>query len=92
MLIVTTPNGEDLSASQIYCPNCDSKFHRWQHVRSWTGKTLGDFMEKLGFEVVAKVETNFSDKPGVRALLKNFVRMILKRNPQPHLAVIARKK
>lgn len=93
VLIVTTPNGEDLSASQIYCPNCDSEFHRWQHVRSWTAKTLRDFMENLGFEVVATVETNFSDTPGdVSSLLKTFVRVILKRKSRPHLAIIARKK
>ncbi len=29
--IVTTPNAEDLSRNQVYCPCCDKTFHRWQH-------------------------------------------------------------
>lgn len=90
VVIVTTPNGEDLSASQVYCPSCDSKFHRWQHVRSWSAQTLARFMEEAGLQIVAIKETNFSDAPGLKANLKRIILTLMKRNSRPHLAVIGR--
>lgn len=52
-LVVTTPHDEDLDLSASYCPNCDSIFHRWQHVRSFTRETLRDELTKGGFDVVS---------------------------------------
>ncbi|MCP5143953.1 MAG: glycosyltransferase [Gammaproteobacteria bacterium] len=34
-LILTTPYNENLGNSMVYCPVCDSTFHRWQHQRAW---------------------------------------------------------
>lgn len=51
-LVVTTPNDEDLDASEVYCPVSDVVFHRWQHVRSWTAPALVARIVPFGFEPV----------------------------------------
>lgn len=49
IFVVTTPNSEDLERLQTSCPNCESIFHIWQHVRSWTAKSLTAEIESRGF-------------------------------------------
>lgn len=49
IFIVTTPNSEDLERLQTFCPNCESTFHIWQHVRSWTAESLTVEIESKGF-------------------------------------------
>lgn len=48
-VICSTPNNEDLKRSFIACSCCGKVFHRWQHERSWTQKTLKDYIEKNFF-------------------------------------------
>lgn len=67
VLVVTTPNDEDLAAARLYCPQCDQVFHRWQHVRSWTADTLGAFLSNRGFEDVRTWTTDFSPPLGLGA-------------------------
>jgi 2-polyprenyl-3-methyl-5-hydroxy-6-metoxy-1,4-benzoquinol methylase len=59
-LIVTTPNAEDLDLSSAYCPNCDSLFHRWQHVRSFTPESLAALLFAYGFECLFLHQVDFS--------------------------------
>ncbi len=35
VLLITTPNAEDLEENLNYCPFCDTEFHRFQHLRSF---------------------------------------------------------
>lgn len=49
IFVVTTPNSEDLERLQTFCPNCESIFHVWQHVRSWTAESLTAEIESRGF-------------------------------------------
>lgn len=49
VLIVTTPNEEDLRESMVLCPECGAEFHRMQHVRSWDKYTLIRTMEDNRF-------------------------------------------
>jgi 2-polyprenyl-3-methyl-5-hydroxy-6-metoxy-1,4-benzoquinol methylase len=60
-LIVSTPNAEDLDLSSAYCPNCDTLFHRWQHVRSFTPQSLSALLLAYGFECLFLHEVDFSD-------------------------------
>lgn len=99
-VIITTPNEENLSNSMIHCPECDTVFHRWQHVRSWSKKTLGDFLEKSGFEIAEICATDFSQfllpkKTFKRKLLEFIKHNILfqeklNNNHQPHLVAVAK--
>lgn len=38
--ICSVPNDEDLAASLIVCPHCQSTFHRWGHVQRFTRERL----------------------------------------------------
>lgn len=60
-LIVTTPNSEDLDLSSAYCPNCDTLFHRWQHVRSFTPEGLAALLSSHGFECLFLHQVDFSE-------------------------------
>jgi SAM-dependent methyltransferase len=51
VVLLTTPNAEDLQAQTVFCPNCCSEFHRWQHMRRWTADSLRRRLEGLGYEV-----------------------------------------
>ncbi len=47
-LIITTPNNEDIDLGICYCPLCNHTFHRWQHLLSFSKKSLDDLMKKNG--------------------------------------------
>ncbi len=51
VVVLTTPNSEDLRAQTVFCPHCCHEFHRWQHVRRWTPETLQQRLTNLGFQV-----------------------------------------
>lgn len=67
VVVFTTPNDEDLTASRLYCPECDHVFHRWQHVRSWNAQTLGALLKEQGFRNVKAWTTDFSPPVGLGA-------------------------
>lgn len=70
VLIVTTPNDEDLSASKTLCPECGCVFHHYQHVRTWSAATLSAAFEAQGLETISCGTTNLGPKPNLPALRK----------------------
>jgi len=50
-LLLTTPNEEYLDDSLIICPCCETKFHRWGHLRARTAEQLADEVVEYGFSV-----------------------------------------
>lgn len=60
-LVISTPNNEDLAApdSVVYCPQCDSTRHRWQHLRSFTKDSLERELTALGLRGVEVSQQNF---------------------------------
>jgi 2-polyprenyl-3-methyl-5-hydroxy-6-metoxy-1,4-benzoquinol methylase len=48
VLIITTPNNEDLELGMAYCPISNALFHRWQHVRSFTADSLSKLLSRYG--------------------------------------------
>lgn len=60
-LVITTPNDEDLTApdSVVYCPQCECTRHRWQHLRSFTRRSLERELVDLGLHHVQVREENF---------------------------------
>ncbi len=90
VVVVTTPNEEDLSALEHFCPNCGVIFHRWQHVRAWSARTLENEMQQHGFETMACYPTLFSDYPvWVRPLHR--LAITLQQQKFPHLLYVGRK-
>ncbi len=61
LLIVTAPNNEDLDLGMAYCPISNTLFHRWQHVRSFTDRTLADLLSQYGFVEIASHHVEFND-------------------------------
>lgn len=47
-VLLSTPYAEDLSQAAVYCPVCDSTFHRWQHQRSFRPGDLRALFERHG--------------------------------------------
>lgn len=89
-LVLTTPNEEDLAQSESMCPECGSVFHRMQHVRSWSAKSLSDYVEAIGFKTVSAKATVLSPYTGLLgSAYKMAYRAVRKRNP--HLVYIGRR-
>lgn len=60
IVIFTTPNEEDLLLNEIYCPETEAVFHRWQHVRSWSGAQLAGYLTSRGFRTIRTYPTNLA--------------------------------
>lgn len=96
--IFTTPNDEDLSKSMVYCPESYVVFHRWQHVRSWSEKSLHVFVSQNGFEIIDIFTTNFSLPAkrwslltGIRTVIKGLLSKSEKQEKLPHLVAIIKR-
>jgi SAM-dependent methyltransferase len=71
VVLLTTPNSENLRDQTVFCPNCCSEFHRWQHVRRWTSETLRQRLVMLGYEVRFCRGINFHDIQPARWRVKD---------------------
>lgn len=95
LAIITTPNEEDLRAAETYCPCCDHVFHRWQHLRSWSNRSLAQAVEANGLVVTRSFTTDFARRPlydpvgSAKRLLKT---LIGRQAKDPHLVCVARAK
>lgn len=96
-IIVTTPNQERLEDSLLMCPCCQSVFHRWQHLRTWSPASFTDYVERRGFRVIDAFTTDFSKErwrrlPWWKKLKKSFRGKAPTRNKPPaelpHLVVV----
>jgi len=59
ILLISTPNNENLSIWNVYCPHCKHNFHRWQHVRSWTADSLAVALAPHGLIRLTSYGTNY---------------------------------
>jgi len=76
-LVLTTPNDEDLRASEIMCPSCGCIFHRMQHVRSWSAQTLERYVASFGFDGRARA-TMLSRRRGIARSAHEFLHRLLR--------------
>ena len=84
IVVVTTPNEEDIEASKAVCPDCGGIFHVVQHVSTWSAATLQDLMEAVGFQTLSSEPTHLRVR---RPLLGGLADRILGRHP-PHLVYL----
>ena len=95
-IIITTPFNEKLIDNHVYCPFCDSEFHRMQHMRSFNVKTMEDLLIDKGFIKQYCNNVNFSkwdtSKNKFRLLIQNTLQSTgIKKyvnNNKPHLVGI----
>ena len=90
ILIITCPNNEDLSLSEVYCPKSNVVFHKWQHMWSIDKIKMNSLLKKKQYTPIIIKGTNFSNV-GLLSKAKNFIRYILNKNYNPHLLSIAKK-
>ena len=72
LILITTPNDENLAKSHVFCPETGKVFHRWQHVRSWTVESLTAHLGEHDFSPVRVEAVKLKSKPKVR--LRNWFR------------------
>lgn len=61
LIVVTTPNNEDLEMNMAYCPESNLIFHRWQHVRSFTDQSLKELLARYGVEEIVSHQVELND-------------------------------
>lgn len=61
LLVITTPNQEDIERSMTYCPTCQHFFHPWQHVRTMVPNGLIEEFSQRGFAKAFLGLVDFSD-------------------------------
>lgn len=52
VLLVSTPNSENLEDGMILCPFCDAEFHHMQHFQSFTPMQLSKALEDAGLTLL----------------------------------------
>ena len=50
--LFTTPNNENLQDKEVYCPFCDTRFHKRQHLRSMDSKYIFAMLRSIGFDIL----------------------------------------
>jgi SAM-dependent methyltransferase len=91
LLVATTPHDEALEAVKTICPDCGAVFHPWQHLASFTARTLTALCARHGFETIACQATTLGRTWSGRAF--ELLRRALGRapGPEPHLVYIGRR-
>ncbi len=90
VLIVTTPNDEQLSQAESICPDCGCIFHPVQHVRSWDKESLSRKMGEFGFSTVRCLPL-YLQRTWVQSLVLSGLLRVLGRS-LPNLMFIGRKR
>ncbi len=60
LIVVTTPNNEDLPLNGCICPTCATLFHRWQHVRAMTTESVEAVLRRHGIEPIVTHVLDFN--------------------------------
>lgn len=81
MLVLTTPNEENLAREHVLCPECGCTFHRWQHRRSWSAALLAGALLQAGFRNVTVRPITWGSE------LIEIAFMLLRRKPTGLLAL-----
>lgn len=93
ILIVTTPNNENLNEAKAICPDCGAIFHNMQHVRSFTVIGLRTLFEAYNFKTIFCSDINlicYRKKNGIKRMVKRLYKLLTK-HPEPHIVYIGKK-
>jgi SAM-dependent methyltransferase len=92
VVVITTPNDEDLNKSKTICPECGCIFHKWQHVRKWSSSSLEKVMIDAGFEAIHIGTTTWQTEGSgpLQKLYRSFRKFLGRKKVQPHLIYIGK--
>jgi 2-polyprenyl-3-methyl-5-hydroxy-6-metoxy-1,4-benzoquinol methylase len=83
-VVVSTPNEENLSDSEKFCPECGATFHEWQHVRSWSVSSLEMCFAKYGFNMCNVKTLDFAAQ-GRHRVVNLFKKSLRIKVNEPHM-------
>jgi 2-polyprenyl-3-methyl-5-hydroxy-6-metoxy-1,4-benzoquinol methylase len=91
LVIITTPNEEDLSKSKKLCPECGAIFHEWQHVRSWSVRSLTVRLKQYNFSLRMAKTLDFTAQE-VLGKMRRIAKRLRTGDPgNPHLIAVFQK-
>jgi len=91
VLVVSTPNDEDIAASRLFCPECGAIFHPWQHVRSWTVTRLAERLKGHGLLLRQAQTGDFSATGALQRMLRVARMLRHRRRVAPHMLAVFQK-
>ncbi len=96
VVVISTPNEEDLSKSQKFCPECGAIFHEFQHVRSWCVASLTDRLKQHGFSLRMAKTLDFTAQDftarGILRKIKRIAQRLIKGDSdKPHMIAVFQK-
>jgi 2-polyprenyl-3-methyl-5-hydroxy-6-metoxy-1,4-benzoquinol methylase len=91
IVVVSTPNEENLSEANKFCPECGAIYHEWQHVRSWSVASLTSCFAKYGFDLVKAQTLDFTVTGLLRRLYAFYQSLTGSNNKKPHMVATFRK-
>lgn len=59
VILFTTPNEEELRKEEMCCPECNTIFHKYGHVSTFSAKSLTGLIEKHNYETILCATTDF---------------------------------
>jgi SAM-dependent methyltransferase len=91
LVVITTPNEEDLAKATRFCPECGAIYHEWQHVRSWSVRSLATRLQQHRLTLRFARTLDFRAKTALGQFLW-MVWRVLKKNPTPpHMLAVFQK-
>jgi ubiquinone/menaquinone biosynthesis C-methylase UbiE len=93
VVVITTPNNEDLEKTYVHCADCGASFHHMQHIRSWNTNSLGKLMKDFSFnEKLCKgVNIQWYGKRGMMHWISDTLKGWMRKAQQPNLVYIGSK-
>jgi 2-polyprenyl-3-methyl-5-hydroxy-6-metoxy-1,4-benzoquinol methylase len=92
IIVCSTRNEEDLDSNKMLCPECGCVFHRVQHIRNFSNKSLSQIMEANKFEKVhSSVVRLTSYRENIFSTWLRFARDYIFRNKKENLMYIGKK-
>ena len=88
-VIVSTPHNENLNASKSTCPECGARYHKMQHVSSWTSQSIATAMEHVGWQTVRSKPTLLPEHSFISHLKSIYSNLVGRK--QKHLVYIGQK-
>ncbi|MEZ4866317.1 MAG: class I SAM-dependent methyltransferase [Caldilineaceae bacterium] len=52
IVMITTPFNEKFEEALVYCPVCESTYHKWQHMQTFTIQSLQSLLSSCCYEVL----------------------------------------
>lgn len=91
VVVVSTPNDENVRKAMACCPVTQTYYHKYQHMRTFTASSLAEAMEAEGFETL-NVEAHNLGMVTPYARLRQTIRRLRGNEARPHLIYVGRRR